>query len=282
MLANSIKENWIIDFTISHNISNSWYMQNYHFHDAFEILLALSDDTEIFIEDNMYSIKKGDLFIMNNMELHKTAMPNDISFYDRYVIMFNPKYIVNFSDEGVDLLDCFLNKGNHPCNKLHLSEDQLQELLSLLKKIEYYNNNSVFGSELLKKTAFIETLILINSFYDNITVSDTLKPSISYKRVEPILEYINENLSSNLSLDKLAAIFFINKHYLGHIFKSATSFSVNEYIINRRILKSRELLKQNFTVTEVAEMVGFNSDCHFIRTFKKFVGISPKQYAKKK
>lgn len=258
-------------------------MQDYHFHDAFEILLALSENTEIFIEGKMYTIKKGDLFIMNNMELHKTITPDNISFYDRYVIMFNPKYIVNFSEEGVDLLDCFLNRKKHCSNKLHLSEEQLEKLINLLEKIQFYNNNSVYGSELLKKITFIETLILINSFYNTATnVSDVSKPNVIYKRVELVLEYINQHLENDLSLDKLAATFFINKHYLGHIFKAATSFSVNEYIIHRRILKSRELLKQNFTVTEVAEMVGFNSDCHFIRTFKKLVGISPKQYAKRK
>jgi YesN/AraC family two-component response regulator len=99
--------------------------------------------------------------------------------------------------------------------------------------------------------------------------------------VQLILEYINQHLNECLSLDKLSGVFYLNKYYLSHIFKNSTGFSVNEYIINRRILKSRELLKQNNSVSKVSEMVGFNNYCHFIRTFKKLVGMSPKQYAKK-
>jgi YesN/AraC family two-component response regulator len=67
---------------------------------------------------------------------------------------------------------------------------------------------------------------------------------------------------------------------LGHIFKKATGFSVNEYIINCRIIKARELLKENLPVSKTGEMVGYCNVSHFIRTFSKLTGLSPKQYAK--
>jgi AraC-like DNA-binding protein len=268
-------------FNISHNISDSWTMSNYHFHDSYELLFSLSDTTKFFVEDTMYDVKKNDLFIMNNMELHKTVAPANV-IYDRYIIMFSPSYIDSYSTSTTNLLKCFIDKALPPnTNRLHLSEDQSHALLALLKKIEYYHTNNVYGCEIYKKITFTELLLLVNSFYytrDNFLERGNIT---EFGKVQLILEYINQHLNECLSLDNLSGVFYLNKYYMSHIFKNSTGFSVNEYIVNRRILKSRELLKQNHSVSKVSEMVGFNNYCHFIRTFKKLVGMSPKQYAKK-
>ena len=60
----------------------------------------------------------------------------------------------------------------------------------------------------------------------------------------PILDYIRDNLAEPLTLDQIAGRFFISKHYLCRIFKSATGFSVMEYIIYSRILRARQLLQE--------------------------------------
>jgi AraC-like DNA-binding protein len=274
------KDSYDFDFCLSHNISTSWTMPNYHFHDEFEIVFSLSDTTKIFIEDTMYEVKKNDLFIINSMELHRTIPPHD-SVYDRYVIMFNPKYVESFSTESTNLLKCFTDKKSASSNRIHLSPDQAHAMTSIFKKIEHYSKTSAYGSDIYTKINFIEILLLINTLYSSSDTQNNHSSSGNYKKVEAILEYINEHLNEDLSLENLSNKFYLSKYYISHLFKDNTGFSVNEYIISRRILKSRELLKQNIPVLEVSEMVGFNNQCHFIRTFKKLVGISPKQYAKR-
>jgi len=120
-----------------------------------------------------------------------------------------------------------------------------------------------------------------NSYYRNSDLGKTEKADRDYKRIKPVIQYIHGNLESNLSLDELAGIFYLSKYHLGYLFKKATGFTINEYIISRRISKARELLKNNLPVSQVCEMVGFRNLSHFIRTFKKMVGMSPKKYAKR-
>ena len=81
-------------------------------------------------------------------------------------------------------------------------------------------------------------------------------------------------------LDQIAAEFYISKYYLSHCFKAATGFSVGQYLINTRILEARRMLQDGGRVAQVGEAVGFHSSEHFIRTFTKLTGISPKQYAR--
>ena len=101
-----------------------------------------------------------------------------------------------------------------------------------------------------------------------------------FLRVAPILDYIRDNLAEPLSLDQIASQFYISKHYLCRIFKSATGFSVMEYIIYSRVLRARQLLQEGVSVQQAGEMSGFSDNSHFIRTFGHLTGVTPGKYAK--
>ena len=83
-----------------------------------------------------------------------------------------------------------------------------------------------------------------------------------------------------MSLDQIAGQFYISKHYLCRIFKSATGFSVMEYIIYSRVLRARQLLKEGVSVQQAGELSGFSDNSHFIRTFGHLTGTSPGRYAR--
>ena len=94
------------------------------------------------------------------------------------------------------------------------------------------------------------------------------------------MDYIQENLTEPLTLDQISNKFYISKHYLCRIFKSATGFSVMEYIIHSRILRARQLLQEGVSVQQAGELSGFSDNSHFIRTFGNLTGTSPGRYAK--
>ena len=98
--------------------------------------------------------------------------------------------------------------------------------------------------------------------------------------MDDILTFINQNIDSQLSIDDLSAHFYLSSSYLCRIFKSATGFSVMEYIIYSRVLKARQLLKEGVSVQQAGEMSGFSDNSHFIRTFGHLTGTSPGRYAR--
>ena len=268
------------DFTVNHNINVGWVMDDFHFHDPYEIYLSLSNGVIYYIEGCVYHVKKGDLFIFNNMDLHKTEVTPDLE-YERYIITFMPEFIEVMSTDSTDLLECFINRSQNFSYCVHLSEEQLQQLTDLFEKAIYYNQNPAYGADIQIKITLAQILLLVNSFYQAPTTMIASKSSITYKRIKPVIQYISQNLEKNLSLDHLSEKFFISKYHLGYLFKKVTGFTINEYIINRRIIKARELLQKDLNVSKVGELVGYCNVSHFIRTFKKLVGTTPKQYAKK-
>lgn len=93
--------------------------------------------------------------------------------------------------------------------------------------------------------------------------------------------YIDINYSQNITLDSLAEITHINKFYLAHSFTECIGQSPINYLTNRRLEASKELLtSSNLSVTQVASSVGFSSQSYFSQNFQKKVGMSPRQYRK--
>lgn len=98
-------------------------------------------------------------------------------------------------------------------------------------------------------------------------------------RVNKIMDYIQKNYQTDISLETIASTFWIHKVYLAKIFKQETGKSVNEYIRQIRIEKAKELLiKENIRISEIVTATGFNSPQSFYTIFKKHVGMSPGEY----
>ena len=98
---------------------------------------------------------------------------------------------------------------------------------------------------------------------------------------EAVEKYVSDNISSEtLSVNELAKHLFVHPVYLNRIFKKERNMTVGAYITDAKMKMAGELLKSGkFTVTAVAEMVGYQGYSNFNSNFKKYYGCNPKEYA---
>lgn len=103
------------------------------------------------------------------------------------------------------------------------------------------------------------------------------------KRINNVLLFIDQNLDQELNLETIAKIGNYSPFHLHRIFKAITNETINEYITRKRIEKAASILlrKREITISELSLQYGFNSNSSFTRTFKKFYGISPKEFRQK-
>lgn len=95
-------------------------------------------------------------------------------------------------------------------------------------------------------------------------------------------EYIAKHLTDNLALETIAEAVSANPSYLSRVFKKECGETLTEYITRMRIEKAKELLRlPDYFVYQVSEATGFNDPAYFSTLFKKYVGISPKEYKQK-
>ncbi|WP_133013926.1 AraC family transcriptional regulator [Clostridium cuniculi] len=97
--------------------------------------------------------------------------------------------------------------------------------------------------------------------------------------VKQTIEFINLNLSSNLTVKKIASEIGLSPDYLTRLFKKELGVNIITYINQKRIYTSLNLLKTtNLSIVEIGDLIGLNNTSYFYTLFKKQIGISPKQY----
>ncbi len=265
-----------LGYLLSHNTSAGWQMDNYHFHEFLELNLSLSNDVSWFVADRVYQVKRGTLMVLADGDLHRSVSPSE-SPYERYVLYLSPKYVAELSTPQTDLSSCFTRCRMTRTHCLQLDDEQLSDLLRLVQQAETSTPGGLFGQDLRRRIALQEILLLLQQVFDAAVVPP-LRMEGEMQRILPVITHIHRNLSADLSLDRLSEVFYLNKYHLGRLFKRATGFTLNEYIIHARVLQARTLLRQDISVQQAGQRVGFNNQSHFIRTFKQLVGSTPKQY----
>ncbi|SHH94632.1 AraC family transcriptional regulator [Clostridium grantii] len=261
-----------------HSIDNAPYEYSTHVHDGYEIYFLISGEVTSYIEGTCYSLVKNDILIINNKELHRLFINSD-TIYERKVLHFKPEILNILDFNKYNLLSCFENKKLGHNNLLKATNEDLNELDYILTKVEICSKVNNIENQLLLKTYLIQLLILINKLYakqeigSNFISSDDLTSNL--------LNYINLNLGSKITLDLLEEKFFLNKYYLSHYFKDNTGFTLMEYLTYKRIMKAKELMLKNKPINQLYMTVGFKDYSNFYKSFKKITGLSPREYKKK-
>lgn len=93
--------------------------------------------------------------------------------------------------------------------------------------------------------------------------------------------YINNNFDKELNLDLLSHIRFTSKFHLLRLFKRYYGQTPMQYLIDRRLDKSKELLLKGQSVTETCFDIGFESPSSFSTLFKSKFGLTPTEFQKR-
>ncbi len=105
-------------------------------------------------------------------------------------------------------------------------------------------------------------------------------PNEYARKINEVINFILNNLSEDLSLEKLAKLANYSPFHFQKIFKSVLGESPRQYIIRMRLQTAAHSLvvHQNKSVTEIAHEHGFSSSATFARSFKKYFGVTAEEY----
>jgi len=103
---------------------------------------------------------------------------------------------------------------------------------------------------------------------------------LSNELVCNIIDYINNNINKEITIDELSLLFYFNKTYIMKKFKKELNITIHEYINTIRIYNSLIYFKDNNYILSIAFKNGFNSLEYFSEIFKKNIGVSTNVYKK--
>lgn len=101
------------------------------------------------------------------------------------------------------------------------------------------------------------------------------------RMIEEAVQYMQAHYAEQLSLEEMAQKAGLSGNYFSRIFKEKTGTGFIEYLTKIRLEEAKGLLAESTnSIKDIAHLVGYYDDKHFIKTFRKQVGISPKEYRK--
>jgi AraC family transcriptional regulator len=102
---------------------------------------------------------------------------------------------------------------------------------------------------------------------------------LSKQRLQQAIDYMQAHLGEDISVADIAAQICISQYHFARLFKQSTGVTAHAYLIEQRVDKARQLLRQTeLTVLDIADQCGFANPSHLAKHFQKHTGLTPRQF----
>ena len=257
------------DFRLFHQRSQGVTV-DYHYHEFCKLLLLNTGSGGYVVDSLRYQIQSGDMVLVDCNSVHRPEFDENTD-YERTIIYIDPGFLQRESTQECNLLGCFSNEYGHV---LRLTDRQFWQIQDIAHRLEAELAQRRQGHEIIAKALLMELLVNIHRFQQQETVfTSPIQPKND--RILDVLKYLDEHICEDLDIDSLADRFFISKFHLMRLFHKETGATVHSYIIKRRLLMARELIKQGVSATDACYRSGFRSYSAFTRAYSKNFGTTP-------
>lgn len=262
-------------FEIFHYRDQQPHNINIHHHDFYEIYFFMGGNVEFRVEGKTYRLEPGDLILISPQEFHQAEIKSDV-LYERFVLWIDRSYLSTLNTDDFSMTACFDFQAPVHTNLYRPDKLRRAMLRELLDKLtgEFYSSRK--GCRLYAQGLFQQFMVEVNRL-----VSSNVRPDLSLPEpdlVSQVLAYIGGHFEEALTLEQLAAEFFVSKYYLSHEFRQQVGTSVYHYIICKRLLRAKEQMEQGSPPGTVYQSCGFGDYANFYRAFRGEYGISPKAF----
>lgn len=236
--------------------------------------------------------------------LNEIALIEDVSIKNiKRTVTRKSTYLNNLLEYDIkfntELLDAVASGNISRVNMLYDLRNQTLKVMDIEKGEDSIRRNAYSLNDLLryaletKSKDYLEVeelWVRIKNKLDNYDLSENIVRSYcllidknKYKDKQAVvrncISYINDRITEKVSLDNISDYLGVNKSYLSSIFNKDMGISIVDYIHDKRISNARYLLKNtDFSISEIADYIGYFDTSYFIRIFKTITKVTPLKY----
>lgn len=260
----TVKENPLLHVRFENVIQGAESTFPVHWHEYWEFLCIVSGGMKAVIQGRTYTLKPGDILVVNSEELHMTITETGTNYL---LLQINKKY---FASLTADIHSLRFNN--------FISDDD--ECYKLFYNLFIINDKAENGYPFLFTSKLYEFFYYIYTHHLSESVGDFTDIKERSKMTE-LLEWIKENCMEDLNLNMAAEHLHVSREYFCRLFRRYTGQTFLEYLYSIRTMAFYESLKtSDDSIPLLMEKSHLSNYKVFIRTFKKIYGKTPQSIRK--
>ncbi len=254
--------------------SHPRYIMSHHWHMEHEFIRILKGSMDFIMDDKKITVHSGDILYLQGGVVH-SGVPNDCIYE---CIVFDMNELFRNTKPCHSYLQSILN--HIIILKQHYSHKEHPKIHEII--------NGLFDCVRVKSIGYeLTALGYIHRFFGYTLEHHYYSKSsdVSERNTKRILQFkkalsvIENSYQNPITLQELADAAEMNSKYFCRFFQEMTNRSPIDYLNYYRIeIASFQLITSNTSITEIAFNCGFNDLSYFIKTFKKYKGITPKKF----
>lgn len=250
--------------------SHPRYEMAYHWHVEYEIIRILTGTLHVTMDEKEFTATPGDIVFVNSGILH-SGIPSDCVYqcivFDMNAFLKNNPRCSTYIKQIID----------HSAFIYHHFTPKNQQVHQIVWDIFNAMESQKTGYELIVFGELYHFFGVV--FSEKLYFSDSPQNRRDYRKImqlKKVLDYMEANYSSPVTLEQLSASVNMSPKYFCRFFYQMTHKTPIDYLNYQRIEHaSYQLATTDASVTEVAYNCGFNDLSYFIKTYKKYKGITP-------
>lgn len=243
------------------------FIGHWHAHAFAEIFFITDGKGFFYTDEETYPIQRGMIVINNGNVKHMESS--------------HPSSELEYAVFGIDDVSFYSNDtGNETQTFVFDFRRQFETVFDFLRQIEHEWIEREEFWQCAVQTHFNSFILYVirHSKLFALPVQSVLRPSL----MASVHTYLTANYADDISLDLLAEQFCVNKYYLAHTFKKVYGDTIISTLNKIRCQTAKHLLQNfDYSISEIAISVGFNSSSYFSKIYRKIIGETPQQSRKK-
>jgi len=237
-----------------------------HTHPFTELFYVVDGKGEFNIQGQRFPVKANDFVIINPQVEHTELSSPD-----------EPLEYIVLGIRGLSFSNLTpVSEGGHPFSFFNLRDEQKDILRYLNAMVQEATSQSMSYELVCHNLLEILLIKILRHQHFDLEVG---KQSKATKDISFIKHYLETYYHESIQLEDLASMTHLSRFYISHSFKKEIGMSPMEYLIDIRIKESKILLRTtNYSISQVADIVGFTTPTYFSKQFRKSTGISPTDY----
>lgn len=238
-------------------VRNQKYAFPEHYHDTFCISL-IEDGLEVIkMGDNLLYTEQGYISINNPCEIHANPIVEGSLNQSFTTIYLSP-----------DLVDTLLlRKATNFCHQQSGTSSQVELFRQIIETVKTKGKDNL-ESKILQLLSGFEI--------QSKSVQEDLKQS--YREWTELTQLIDNHLEEKITLDFLSNFMNMDKFNFAKEFRLKFGLSPINYVLMKKVFQSKELITKETNLSQLAYRFSFSDQAHFSKQFKRFIGVSPREY----